>query len=307
MKKLLFVYNPHSGKGQVTVHLAEIIDIFTKGGYDVTAHPTQRRLDAYDTVKAHAGEYSLVVCSGGDGTTNETIKGIMDGGHHVPVATIPAGTLNDFASSLGIPKHMPDAAEMIMRGSAEYVDVGAFNDQYFTYVAAFGAFTKVSYETDQQLKNSIGALAYMIGAVKEAINSYDNSQNYHITIRCGKKTVEDDFIYGMVANSLSVGGIKGLAGKDVSMNDGLFEGIFIRRPSTLLELQQTLNALIKKEFDSPYFYYFKAPDFTIESDGTVPWTLDGEYGGSDSQISLCVIHDALKIIVDKSKSAGLNQ
>lgn len=306
MKKLLFVYNPHSGKEQIVTHLAEIIDVFTKNGYDVTAHPTQCRLDAYDTVRERAGDFDLVVCSGGDGTTNETIKGIMDGGHHTPVGTIPAGTMNDFASSLGIPRYMPDAARVIINGTPEFVDVGAFNDQFFTYVAAFGVFTKVSYDTDQQLKNSIGALAYLIGAVKEAIQQSEVSWNYRITIECEGLTVTDDFIYGMVANSLSVGGIKGLAGNDVCMNDGIFEGIFIRRPSSLLELQQTLNALIKKEFDAKYFYYFKARSFTIKSDGTIPWTLDGEYGGSSEEISICVMHDALKIMVDKSKSTGLN-
>ncbi|MCM1523893.1 MAG: diacylglycerol kinase family lipid kinase [Ruminococcus sp.] len=303
MKKLLFVYNPHSGKGQINDHLGEIIDIFTKGGFDVTAHPTQERGDAFETVMTNASGYELVVCSGGDGTTNETIKGIMNGGHHIPVGIIPAGTMNDFSSSLGISKYMPDAARTIMSGSPEFVDIGAFNDQYFTYVAAFGAFTKVSYATDQQMKNSLGALAYFI----EAVKTIDYNQRYNITIECDGETITDDFMFGMVANSLSVGGIKGLAGNDIMMNDGIFEGIFIRKPATLIEFQQTLNALIKKEFDAPYFYYFKASNFTFRSDGTVPWTLDGEYGGSSSEISLCVLHDALRIVVDKSKSAGINE
>ncbi len=301
MKRLLFVYNRHSGKGQIALHLSEIMDIFTKSGYDVTIHPTQCRNDAYEVVKERAGEFDLVVCSGGDGTTNETIKGIMDGGHHVPVGTIPAGTMNDFATSLGIPRSMPDAARTIMEGTPEYVDIGAFNDQFFTYVAAFGAFTKVSYETDQQLKNSLGVLAYFI----EAIKTIDRNQHYRIKITCDGRTVEDEFIFGMVANSLSVGGIKGLAGNDIRMNDGIFEGIFIKRPATLIEFQQMLNALIRKEFDSPYFYYFKSSAFEFESDGTVPWTLDGEYGGSSSSINLCVMHNVLKIVIDKNKAAGL--
>lgn len=306
MKKLLFVYNPHSGKGQVNAYLPEIIDIFTKGGYLASAHPTQFREDAYETVKTLAGGYDLVVCSGGDGTTNETIKGIMDGGHHVPVGIIPAGTMNDFASSLGIPRNMSEAARLIIDGSPEFVDVGAYNDRYFTYVAAFGAFTKVSYATDQQLKNSIGAMAYIIGGINEAIQHASEPPKYHLTIECGGKRVEGDYMYGMVSNSLSVGGIKGLAGKDIRMNDGIFEGIFIKSPTNFMELQRALNALIKKDFDDPCFDYFKAPDFVFRSDGTVPWTLDGEYGGSSSEISLCVIHDALKIVVDKSKTTGLS-
>ncbi len=305
MKKLLFVYNPHSGKCQILTHLAEIIDIFTKGGYEVTVHPTQARDDAMETVKSRAGDFDLVVCSGGDGTTNETIKGIMEGGHHVPVGSIPAGTMNDFASSLGIPKYMPDAARMIVDGVPEFVDVGAFNDRYFTYVAAFGVFTKVSYATDQQLKNTWGALAYLIGAVREAVRSGEFQQKYTITVECDGRSFTDDFIFGMVANSLSVGGIKGLAGTDIKMNDGKFEGIFIRKPSSLIELQQTLNALIKKEFDAPYFYYSKSSDFRFRSDGSVPWTLDGEYGGTEEDISLSVLHDVLQIVVDPSKAMGI--
>lgn len=305
MKNLLFVYNPHSGKGQVKEYLPEIIDIFTKGGYLVTAHPTQRREDAYETVKALAGEYDLVVCSGGDGTTNETIKGIMDGGHHVPVGVIPAGTMNDFATSLGIPRSMPEAARLAVDGSPEFVDIGAYNERYFTYVAAFGAFTKVSYATDQTLKNSIGAMAYIIAGINEAVQHASEPPKYHLTIECGGKRAEGNYMYGMVANSLSVGGIKGLAGRDISMNDGIFEGIFIKSPENFIELQRTLNALIRRDFDDPCFDYFKSSDFAFKADGNVPWTLDGEYGGNSNEISLCVIHDALRIVVDKSKATGL--
>ncbi len=300
MKKLLFVYNPHSGKGMISTYLAEIIDIFTKDGYDVTAHPTQRRDDCYLTVRETASQYDLVVCSGGDGTMNETLKGIMDGGHHVPVGSIPAGTMNDFASSLGIPKYMPDAAKNIVNGRPRFVDVGAFNTKYFTYVAAFGAFTKVSYSTDQQMKNILGPVAYMIDAVKEAMANFDLSQHYNVTIECQNETVTDDFLFGMVANSLSVGGIKDLAGDNVSMNDGLFEGIFIKNPRDTIELNKTLNALIRKDFNSPYFCYYRASSFRFISNGDVPWTVDGEYGGDAKEISICVLHDVLKMVVGKN-------
>lgn len=306
MKKLLFVYNPHSGKCQILTHLAEIIDIFTKSGYEVTAHPTQARDDAMETVKRRAADFDLIVSSGGDGTTNETIKGIMESGCNIPVGIIPAGTMNDFASSIGIPKYMPDAAHVIAEGTPRYVDIGAFNGRYFTYVAAFGVFTQVSYATDQQLKNTWGALAYMTAAVREALQRGELNQKYSITIECNGQTIKDDFIFGMVSNSLSVGGIKGLAGNDVQMNDGIFEGIFIKKPSSLIELQQTLNALIRKEFDAPYFYYFKSSDFKFYTDGSVPWTLDGEYGGAEKDICVKVVHDALRIMVDSGKAAGLS-
>ena len=167
-------------------------------------------------------------------------------------------------------------------------------------------FTQVSYATDQQLKNTWGALAYMTAAVREALQKGELNQKYSITIECNGQTIKDDFIFGMVSNSLSVGGIKGLAGNDVQMNDGIFEGIFIKKPSSLIELQQTLNALIRKEFDAPYFYYFKSSDFKFYTDGSVPWTLDGEYGGAEKDICVKVVHDALRIMVDGDKAAGLS-
>lgn len=303
MKDLLFVYNPHSGKGQINLHLADIINILTKGGYDVVAHPTQFRNDAYELVKARGREFDLVLVSGGDGTVNEVIKGIMDGGHHTPVGTIPAGTMNDFCSSLGIPKNMVEAAKVIISGSPEYVDIGAFNQKFFTYVAAFGAFTKVSYETDQQLKNALGTLAYFL----EAIRTMDYTQNYRLTIECNGQSVTDDFLFGMVANSLSVGGIKGLAGNDICMSDGIFEGLFIKHTNNLIEFQQMFNALLKRDFNSPYFCYFRSSDFRFVSDGTIPWTLDGEYGGNDAEISLCAMHDVLKVIVNKDNAIGLKK
>ena len=201
---------------------------------------------------------------------------------------------------------MPDAARVIAGGTPRYVDIGSFNGRYFTYVAAFGVFTQVSYATDQQLKNTWGALAYMTAAVREALQKGELNQKYSITIECNGQTIKDDFIFGMVSNSLSVGGIKGLAGNDVQMNDGIFEGIFIKKPSSLIELQQTLNALIRKEFDAPYFYYFKSSDFKFYTDGSVPWTLDGEYGGAEKDICVKVVHDALRIMVDGDKAAGLS-
>ncbi len=297
MKKMLFIYNPHSGKGMITGHLAEILDIFTKGGYDVTAHPTQDKDDAFLTVKNTASDYDLVVCSGGDGTMNETIKGIMEGGHHVPVGSIPAGTMNDFATSLGIPKYMPDAARTIINGKPRFVDVGAFNRRYFTYVAAFGVFTKVSYSTDQQKKNTFGVMAYLVDAVKEAAAADGLTQSYNVTIKANDKEVTGNYMFGMVANSLSVGGIRELAGNNIRMNDGIFEGIFIKKPANLAELHITLNRLIRKEFNAPCFDYFKASVFEVTCNETVPWTVDGEYGGDDRKISICSMHDVIQMIV----------
>ena len=209
----------------------------------------------------------------------------------LPLGYIPAGTMNDFASTLGISKDMPTAARTIIRAEPVPVDIGVFNDMFFTYVAAFGIFTKVSYGTDQQLKNSFGTLAYVI----EAARMQDMEKSYHMTIKYDDVVIEDDFIFGMTANSLSIGGIKGLAGTDVWLDDGIFEGLFIRKPKTIAEFPMIVNALIRREFSSPYLYYFKSSEFELESPDPVDWTLDGEFGGTHKKVKVRNAHCAVKI------------
>jgi len=276
MKKLLFVFNPRSGKGQIRQHLLTIIDTFVKGGFEVTVHPTQAKNDAYEKIRVRCADFDTVVCSGGDGTLNETIKALMTSGQRIPLGYIPSGTMNDFASSLGIPKDMPEAAARIMDGRLVTVDAGSFNEEYFTYIAAFGAFTDVSYETSQQMKNMFGSLAYIM----EGMKRLNTAKSYHVTVVHDGETVEDDFIFGMTSNSTSVGGFKGLGGNEVLLDDGVFEVFLIRFPKNLSEFQLTINALLKRELDAKYFISFKASQVEFHSDNDLPWTLDGEFGGN---------------------------
>lgn len=278
MKKMLFVFNPHAGKGQIRFHLLQILEIFTRAGYDVTAHPTQSKLDAVNVITEQGADYDVIVVSGGDGTMNEAIKGIMNIGVKVPLGYIPAGTMNDFASSLGIPHNMTDAADKIVSGETAEVDIGAFNDEFFTYVAGFGAFTDVSYGTSQQMKNVFGSLAYIAEGLR--IKRLNSMKPYRVNIEYDGNVIEDDFIYGMICNSMSVGGFKGLGGKDVLMNDGIMEGLFIKNPKNLIELQQIINALLARNLESEYFYYFKTGKAVVTAEEEIPWTLDGEFGGN---------------------------
>ena len=278
MKKMLFIYNPHSGKGQIKFHLFSIIDTFTREGYEVTVHPTQAKLDAFQTVVSRGDDFDVIVTSGGDGTLNETIKGIMQLNKQIPLGYLPAGTLNDFATSLGIPKNMPEAALKIVKGEVADVDIGAFNDEFFTYVAGFGAFTEVSYETPQPMKNMFGSLAYIVEGMN--LKRLSNTKSYHVKVTYDGNVIEDDFIYGMVCNSNSVGGIKGLSGKDVLLNDGVFEGLFIKMPKNIADFQSTVNALLARDMNSEYLYWFKAADVEFSSEDEIPWTIDGEFGGN---------------------------
>lgn len=293
--KMLFVYNPHAGKAQIKNHLWEILDIFTKNGYLVTTYPTQAQSDAYEKIKAIGEQYDIVVVSGGDGTLNEGVRGMMElPKRDAPVfGYIPAGTVNDFASSLGIPKYMPDAAKMIVDGSPFFCDVGKFQEKYFSYVAAFGAFTEVSYETSQEQKNMLGNLAYVLQGIKKL----SSLTEYALTIRYNRREIEGKFIFGMISNSYSVAGIKCNDNLKVSLNDGRFEAVFIKVPENLMDIQLMVGDLLRQNFQSPYFVTFRAKKITILSEEKVAWTIDGEYGGEYLKTEIEVCPKQLNILV----------
>lgn len=296
MKKMLFVFNPHSGKGQIRQHLLTIIDTFTKGGYEVTVHPTQCRNDAYEKISSRIEDFDMVACSGGDGTLNETIKAVMTSGKRLPIGYIPSGTMNDFASAIGIPKDMPAAAQKIVDSDIITVDIGSFNSEYFTYIAAFGMFTEVSYETSQQMKNMFGSLAYIM----EGMKRFNMTKTYKVSVTHDGETTEDEYIYGMVSNSSSIGGIKGFGGDDILLDDGVFEVFLIKAPKNLPEFQFTINSLMKHELDAKCFTCFKASEVTFHSDNDLPWTLDGEFGGNCRNVTVKNNHRAIDIFAEKN-------
>ena len=291
-KKLVFIFNPKAGKGKIKTALMDIVDIFNKGGYEVIIRATQAPKDAYEQVKKYADKVDMIVCSGGDGTLDEVVTGITEVGSSVPVGYIPAGSTNDFANSLFIPKNMLEAASIIMNGELYKCDVGRFNHQTFAYVAAFGLFTDVSYETNQDLKNILGHLAYVLEGAKRLLDI----KSYHMKVFTETGMIEDSFIYGMITNSRSVGGFKNLT-RDVDMNDGLFEVTLIVQPKDPLELQEIIRNLVVMEDSSDLIYSFKAKKLTIEADEEIAWTLDGEYGGSPVTVEIENLQQALNLYV----------
>ncbi len=293
-KKLLFVFNPFSGKGQVKGKLFPIVDCFAKAGYEVTIHPTQRRQDAQELVEGQAGHYDLVVCCGGDGTLDEVVTGMMRRKARLPIGYIPAGSTNDFAVSLGIPKQMAQAAQIAVEGDAFACDVGSFNNDYFVYIAAFGLFTDVSYATSQDLKNRLGHVAYLLEGIKRLPGIL---QSQRLKIQYGDQVIEDEFIYGMVTNSTSAGGFKNITGKNVMLNDGLFEVTLIRMPKNPLELNAIIGSLTNLIDDTDCIYTFKTDSLRIQSLEEVAWTLDGEYGGSHCEVAIHNCRQAIQIMV----------
>ncbi len=293
MKKLLFIFNPHSGKAQIKNKLLQIVDIMVKAEYEVTIYPTQAREDALNMVKKRAKKYDLVVCSGGDGTLDEAVSGMMLSEKKVPLGYIPAGSTNDFANSLKIPKDMVNAAKIAVSGKKFACDVGKFNESSFIYVAAFGIFTSVSYKTSQEWKNILGHAAYIL----EGAKSLHEITSYHMRVECEDIVIEDEFIYGMITNSNSVGGFKNMTGKNVLLDDGKFEVTLIRKPKNIVELNEILASLTNLIDNTNLIYSLKSDRITFLSEEEVPWTLDGEYGGSPREVTIRNLQKALEIMV----------
>lgn len=308
MKKLLFVYNPRAGKEMLKPRLSDVLDIFVKAGYEVTVHPTQAYRDAYYQIKEYeVGKYNLIACSGGDGTIDEVATGMMKrremGKDVVPVGYIPAGTTNDFAKSLHIPRKPLAAADNAVKGVPFPCDIGKFNDSVFVYIAAFGIFTDVSYETDQAVKNVLGHMAYILEGAKRIFNI----PSYKIKVEHGGEVIEDEFIFGMVTNSRSVGGFSNMVGKNIVFDDGLFEVTLIKTPKNPIALQEIIAALLIEQVDTKHMYTFKTKKITFDSVEEIPWTLDGEFGGEQDYVEIENVQKAMEIMVPENHVLELSE
>lgn len=292
--KTLFVYNPYAGMTQIKGHLYDILNIFSKAHYDLTVLPTTKPKEALDYVKRNVGNFDEVVCSGGDGTLNEVINGYLLSkcDNLPPLGYIPAGSTNDYAKSIGLPSNMSKAAELIVKGNYKAYDMGKFNNHFFVYVAAFGAFTSVSYATPQDTKNVLGHAAYVI----EGIKSLSDIKAYKLKVTSKELEVEDKFIYGMVSNTYSVGGLYKLDKKTTTLDDGLFEVMLVKQPKDIIDLNDIASFLIGTSKDCDLVYTFKTSKITFESKKEIAWTLDGEFGGDESKVTIKNINKCINII-----------
>ncbi len=280
--KLFFVFNPKAGQVKIKQRLGDIIELFSVKGHMVTVRATTKRGDATELVKNLEDGYDRVICAGGDGTLDEVVEGMARREHKLPIGYIPAGSTNDYASSLGIPTSVLDAARVAVGSHIFSSDVGDYNGKSFVYVAAFGAFTEVSYATPQDLKNRLGHGAYIVTALKYLTDI----KPHHMKVYANGKTIEGDFIYGMVTNSNSVGGVKNITGPDITLNDGLFEVTLVSNPKNPAELNSIISALMNRNLTSKNLHSFKISEIEFEADDEVPWTIDGEFAGNDRIVKI---------------------
>lgn len=304
MKRLLFIYNPRAGKELLKPKLSDVIDIFVKAGYEVTVYPTQGHKDAYEKVVAYnASDYDLIVCSGGDGTIDEVVTGMMRRDEKDPIGYIPTGTVNDFANSLYIPKKILEAADNAVNGKPFKCDVGKMNEGIFVYVAAFGLFTDVSYGTNQNAKNILGHMAYFLEGVKSLLKI----PTYKMKVTYDGNVIEDDFVVGLVTNSRSVGGVRNMIGNRVVFDDGMFEVTLIKMPKNPLELSDILASFLIEQIDAKHIYTFSASKIIFESAEEIPWTLDGEFGGNHKNVVVENLQKQLEIMVPEEHIEELKE
>lgn len=281
--RIYFIFNLHAGKGQVKTNLPSIINLISAAGHDLSVYSTQFAGEAREKIaELPEGMYDRVICAGGDGTLDEVVSGMSRRSEKLPIGYIPAGSTNDFAVSLGLPKNMKEAAKVAVGNNLFNCDVGSFNGKAFVYIAAFGLFTEVSYETPQEAKNLLGHTAYIF----EGLKRLQDVKSYKMMVEANGKCVEREFIYGMVTNSQSVGGFKNITGKNVDLGDGLFEVTLIKRPANPIELTEIMNALLNPEAKCHGLITFKTSKVTFTSEEELPWTLDGEFGGKETSVTI---------------------
>lgn len=287
--------NPCAGMRRANRNLTDIIAIFNRADYDVITYVTASAGDAAKVVAQRAGEVDLVVCCGGDGTFNETISGVMQSAAGTPVGYIPAGSTNDFANSLGLSSNNLHAAQEIVTGIPVAYDLGRFGQRYFSYVASFGAFTRASYMTPQSIKNALGHTAYLL----EGIQELSQIRAVHVRLELDEdqdQVIEDDFLFGAICNSTSVGGILTLDPKQVDMRDGKFEILLVRSPKDLAEIHECVLAVQRQKYNCKMMTFCSARKIKIYADPQMPWTLDGEKEEGHSEIEIENLHHAFKLM-----------
>ena len=291
MQRMLFIVNPCAGTKRIARFFTDIINLFRSRGFETTVYVTTGRNDAADIVRDRGGAFDRIVCAGGDGTFNEVISGLLGAGHTTPLGYIPCGSTNDFASTLRLPKNIMEAATRTVDGEPCPLDVGQFSDRYFSYVASFGAFARTSYATPQNVKNALGHLAYVL----QGISDIPSIRPLHMRAELDDLAFEDDYIFGAVSNTTSVGGVLTLDERLVDLNDGLFELVLIKSPKDIFELSECIRALSAQDYNSKMITFVSAPELRVSSTETLDWTLDGECAPDVNEVVIRNLRSAITL------------
>ena len=293
-RKLLFIVNPTAGQKKIVGNMTQIVQIFCAAGYIPTVLTTQYAGHAAEMAEKYAADFDLVVCAGGDGTLNETLSGLMRGGHDKPVGYLPCGTTNDLGSTLGLSSSLIQAAQDVVTGSEFLLDLGSFNGRSFVYTASFGAFTSVSYETPQAFKNVLGHLAYLLTGAGEILKLKPIAAR----IETDAGDFEGDFLFGSVNNSTSLAGILTIDRDLVKLDDGLHELLLVDMPKNAIDLGKLLVNLAQKRFEDG-LHLLSVSRLTMQTEQPIDWTLDGECEKGNTHFEIRNLPRAARIIVPR--------
>ncbi len=270
----------------------DVVRILNENDYNVQIQLTLKHNHATEIVQ-NAEDVDLIVCSGGDGTLNQVMSGLIKSGKNIPIGYIPSGSTNDYANTLKLSFDIKEATKNIVNGSPFQVDVGQFNDNsYFAYIASFGLFSSVSYNTPQTAKNNFGHMAYVFNGFTDLIES----KPYHVKLRTDGIEMEGDYILGLVSNTISIAGVMKLNPNEVDLSDGLFEVLLIKQPKDFADCNSLLNGLVNRSFSSNLFTYVKSGNIELEFDIPMKWSLDGEEASSDKIVKIKNLQNRISIV-----------
>lgn len=275
MKRARIIYNPTAGREAFQKELPKVLERLEKAGYETSAHATTGDGDATRAAEiAVSREYDMVIVAGGDGTINEVVQGIGESAYRPKLGIIPAGTTNDFARALSIPRDTKKAVDIILQDHAKALDIGKVNDQYFINIAGGGDLTELTYDVPIKLKSAIGQLAYYI----KGIEMLPFLRPVHATIEYDDHVFEGDIMLFLVANTNSVGGFEKLA-PDALIDDGYFDLLILKKTNLAEFLRIATSGLRGAHIDDENILYTQAKKIKVTPRERMQLNIDGEYGG----------------------------
>lgn len=280
MKRARIIYNPTSGREAIRRDLVDILNVYEKAGYETSAFATTAEPNSALNEARRAAEagFELLVAAGGDGTINEVVNGIAPLEKRPMLAIIPAGTTNDYARALRIPREDPlEAAKVILKGKAAQMDVGQANDTYFINIAAGGSLSELTYSVPSKLKSMYGYLAYVV----KGAEMLTRVAPMNLRVEYDNGVFEGRSSMFFLALTNSVGGFEQIV-PDAQLDDGKFTLLVVKTTKFAEILQLISEVLTGKHVDNPNLLYVKSENVTIkplDENAKVMINLDGEYGG----------------------------
>jgi len=295
LKRIKIIYNPDSGKRALKKSIPELVEILTNEfKYKVDKEPTLRKNHASELAyNATQDGYDLIIAAGGDGTVNEVVNGMMANSYRPKLAIYPAGTMNDFANYLQIPRAVEEFTKIIMKNNIIKTDVGLGGDRYFLNVAAAGLLTDVAYKVSSESKTILGKFAYYLEGIKEIPKQI--FKPIKIRMRIGDVEQEREVLFFILANSASVGGFKYIA-PEASINDGKFDLLIVEKGQYIDAASIFVKALIGNHTTHPNLKYIQVDELSVECDEDIYIDLDGEQAGK-LPMNFRIKKEAIELIV----------